>query len=108
MADYAACIEDITGMFDEIEEGSESHDTCLHLLGGSCYYAGKYEKAQPLLDRHVALYPKSRFTKFPGTIRPKKRPGLSWALLSRCLGGWTGMSTLLMAYPTAARCRAST
>lgn len=58
---YKKCIEVANLMIDNLEKGSEQHDICLHVLGGSYYYEGLYEKAQPLLDRHAAEYPKSKF-----------------------------------------------
>ncbi len=44
-----------------VPEGSEQHDTVLHVLGGSHYYLGHFDEAQPLLDEHVAKYPESQF-----------------------------------------------
>jgi tetratricopeptide (TPR) repeat protein len=59
--EYKKCIEVAVTLIDKLEKGSEQHDICLHVLGGSYYYEGEYEKAQPYLDRHVAEYPKSKF-----------------------------------------------
>lgn len=58
---YKKCIEVASTMIGKLDKGSEQHDICLHVLGGSHYYEGEYEKAQPLLDRHAAEYPKSKF-----------------------------------------------
>lgn len=59
--EYAKCIEVATVIIDKLEKGSEQHDICLHVLGGSYYYEGVYDKAQPLLDQHAKDYPKSKF-----------------------------------------------
>jgi tetratricopeptide (TPR) repeat protein len=59
--EYATCIEVASVMIDSLEKGSKEHDICLHVLGGSYYYTGEFDKAQPLLDQHVEKYPKSQF-----------------------------------------------
>ncbi len=59
--EYATCIEVASAMIDSLEKGSKEHDICLHVLGGSYYYTGEFEKAQPLLDQHVEKYPESQF-----------------------------------------------
>ena len=48
-------------MHESSAAGSSEHDQSLHILGVSHYRAGLHQKAQPLLDRHVELYPKSEF-----------------------------------------------
>lgn len=58
--EYKKCIEVATVIIDKLDKGSEQHDICLHVLGGSYYFEGEYEKAQPLLDQHAAEYPKSK------------------------------------------------
>ena len=60
--EYETCIEIAEPMLETLEPGSPEHDTCLHVLGGSYYYTGQSQKAQPLLDQHVEKYPKSLFT----------------------------------------------
>ncbi len=57
--EYESCIEVASAMIDELEPGTKEHDICLHVLGGSYYYTGEYDKAQPLLDQHVEEYPES-------------------------------------------------
>jgi tetratricopeptide (TPR) repeat protein len=57
--DYPACIERATEILPKLKSGTPEHDLCLHVLGGSYFYTGAYEKAQPLLDQHVASYPES-------------------------------------------------
>ena len=59
--EYEKCIEIATEMLPKLKEGQKEHDICLHVLGGSYYYTGQYKPAQPLLDQHVELYPKSSF-----------------------------------------------
>jgi len=59
--EYKKCIEVAVTLIEKLEKGSEQHDICLHVLGGSYYYEGEYEKAQPLLDQHATDYPKSKF-----------------------------------------------
>ena len=58
---YEDCIEVAAPMLDKLEAGTPEHDTCLHVLGGSYFYTGQYDKAQPMLDQHVKEYPKSLF-----------------------------------------------
>jgi len=57
--EYETCIEVASVMIDELEVGSKEHDICLHVLGGSYYYTGRYDEANPLLDEHVEKYPES-------------------------------------------------
>ena len=59
--EYKKCIEVASSMIDKLPKGSVEHDICLHVLGGSYYYEGRYEEAQPWLDKHVEEYPKSKF-----------------------------------------------
>jgi tetratricopeptide (TPR) repeat protein len=59
--EYETCIEVASSMIDTLEKGSKEHDICLHVLGGSYYYTGKFDLAQPLLDQHVEKYPTSQF-----------------------------------------------
>jgi tetratricopeptide (TPR) repeat protein len=59
--EYETCIEVAEPMLPKLEPGTQEHDICLHVLGGSFFYTGQYDKAQPLLDQHVEKYPKSLF-----------------------------------------------
>ncbi|MCX6872903.1 MAG: tetratricopeptide repeat protein [Verrucomicrobia bacterium] len=59
--EYETCIEVASSMIDTLEKGSKEHDICLHVLGGSYYYTGKFDLAQPLLDQHAEKYPESQF-----------------------------------------------
>ena len=60
---YDTCIE-IAGDIianKKVAEGTPEHDLALFILGGSYFYTGRYDKAAPLLDEHVAKYPTSIF-----------------------------------------------
>ncbi|MGD9420759.1 MAG: tetratricopeptide repeat protein, partial [Verrucomicrobiota bacterium JB025] len=59
--DYDTCIEIAKPMLDLVDPGSKEHDMCLHVLGGSYFYSGRFDLAKPLLDEHVEKYPKSDF-----------------------------------------------
>jgi tetratricopeptide (TPR) repeat protein len=59
--EYELCIEVAEPLLDTLQEGTDEHDMCLHVLGGSYFYTGAYDKARELLDQHVAKYPKSIF-----------------------------------------------
>jgi tetratricopeptide (TPR) repeat protein len=59
--EYDTCIEIGAPMLDQIEAGTPEHDILLHVLGGSYFYTGQHEKAQPLLDQHAEKHPKSPF-----------------------------------------------
>lgn len=63
---YNECIEIAAPLIDEtsskkLQPGTQEHDMCLYVLGGSYYYSGRHEKAKPLLEQHVEKYPKSPF-----------------------------------------------
>jgi len=59
--EYELCIEVAEPLIDTLPSGTPEHDICLHVLGGSYFYTGQYDKAQPLLEKHVATYPESLF-----------------------------------------------
>lgn len=50
-------------VIDTLEPGSEQHDMCLFVRGGSHFYLGNYAEAKEFLDQHVADYPESKFNK---------------------------------------------
>lgn len=56
---YEECIESASAMLPKLTPGTADHDICLHVLGGSYYYTGQYETAEPLLQQHVDQYPDS-------------------------------------------------
>lgn len=59
--EYKKSLEVAEYMIDKVEEGSQQHDICLFVLGGSHFYLGHFEKAQPFLDQHIKTYPESKF-----------------------------------------------
>ncbi len=59
--EYDSCIQIAEPMLPTLEEGTPEHDLCLHVLGGSFFYTGEFDKARPLLDQHVEKYPESPF-----------------------------------------------
>lgn len=59
--EYEKCIEVATIMLPKLASPSKQHDICLHVLGGSYYYTGRYDVARKYLDEHVEMYEKSQF-----------------------------------------------
>jgi len=59
--EYDLCIEVAEPMLPNLTPDTPDHETCLHVLGGSYFYTGQYDKARPLLDEHVEKYPDSSF-----------------------------------------------
>jgi tetratricopeptide (TPR) repeat protein len=59
--EYDLCLEVATVMEPKLPAGSKQHDICLHVLGGSLYYTGQFDKAVEPLKRHVSEYPESQF-----------------------------------------------
>lgn len=59
--EYALCIEVAVPMIEKLEKGTQEHDICLHVLGGSYFFTAEFDKAEPLLAQHLELYPKSPF-----------------------------------------------
>ena len=59
--EYKKSLEVAEVMIDKLPKPSEQHDICLFVLGGSHFYLGNFEKAEPFLDQHVKEYPKSKF-----------------------------------------------
>ncbi len=58
---YEACIEIAEPLIATLQPGTPEHDMCLHVLGGSYHYTGRFAEAQPLLDQHTKDYPESQF-----------------------------------------------
>ena len=48
-------------LIDKVQKGTKQHDICVFVLGGSHFYLGNFDEAQPFLDQHVEEYPKSDF-----------------------------------------------
>lgn len=59
--EYATCIEVAAPMLPNLPPNTPEHDMCLHVLGGSYFYTGKFDDAKPLLDKHVEMYPESTY-----------------------------------------------
>ena len=59
--EYEKCIEVALRLLPKLSSPSKQHDICLHVLGGSYYYTGKYDVARAHLDAHVEMYEKSSF-----------------------------------------------
>ena len=58
---YKECLELAEGMISDLPSGSEQHEICLFVLGGSHFYLGQYSKAQPQLEKYVKEYPEGKF-----------------------------------------------
>ncbi|MFK7912034.1 MAG: tol-pal system YbgF family protein [Akkermansiaceae bacterium] len=58
--EYKKSLEVAEVLIEKVPKPSEQHDICLFVLGGSHFYLGNFEKAQPFLDDHVKEYPKSK------------------------------------------------
>lgn len=57
---YELCLEVATRLKPAIPEGTEQYDTCVHVLGGSNYYLGNFQAAEPHLEEHFEKHPKSK------------------------------------------------
>ena len=73
---HAACIGIAADLLPKLVEGSQDHDACLHILGASFHQSGRLDEALPLLDRHAALYPQSRFAQASLYFQAAGRTGL--------------------------------
>ncbi|PQJ28253.1 tetratricopeptide repeat protein [Rubritalea profundi] len=49
-------------MIADLPKPSPLHDICLHVLGGSKFYLGKFAEARPHLEEHLKLYEKSKYS----------------------------------------------
>lgn len=58
--EYKKCEALASKMIDELPKPSLQHDVCLHVLGGSKFYLGKFAEAQPLLEEHLKTYEESK------------------------------------------------
>ncbi len=89
--DYERCIKIASDILPKLPPGSLQHDLCLFCLGGSYYYDGQYENADPLLDQHAEKYPESAFLEessyYHGANKVKL---LEWATAAPLLEAWLG------------------
>ncbi len=61
---YESCLKVAETREPELEKsakGSEQQDICLHVLGGSYFYTGRFDKAVEPLERHRKEFPESQF-----------------------------------------------
>ena len=58
--EYTKSLEVAESMIDIVPKGTEQHDVCLFVMGGSNFYLGRFEEAQPLIDDHIEQYPESK------------------------------------------------
>jgi len=56
---YAKSLEVAEVLIDKVPKNSKQHDICVFVLGGSHFYLGHFEQAQPFLEQHTTEYPKS-------------------------------------------------
>ncbi|SHI73884.1 Tetratricopeptide repeat-containing protein [Rubritalea squalenifaciens DSM 18772] len=59
--EYEKCEEVAGAMIGQLAKPSKQHDLCLHVLGGSKFYLGKFVDCHQLLLDHVKMYPKSEY-----------------------------------------------
>ncbi|MBT8037633.1 MAG: hypothetical protein KJO21_08825 [Verrucomicrobiae bacterium] len=59
--EYKKSLEVAEKLIDEVSKGSEQHDICLFVLGGSHFYLGQFEQSQPFLEQHIKEFPESKF-----------------------------------------------
>lgn len=88
---YEAAVEVAAPMLGMLKTGTPEHDLCLHVLGASYFHTFRFDKAKPLLDEHVAMYPKSAFAMQAAFFRASN--------LTR-LGQWKEAAGLLDAFLT--------
>ncbi len=67
--DYEKAKATASEWIDQLPKNSLQHDVCLHVIGGSLFYLGEYEKAKPYLEEHCKLYPESKFAATAGYLR---------------------------------------
>jgi tetratricopeptide (TPR) repeat protein len=58
--EYKKSLEVAEVLIKTVPKASEQHDICLFVLGGSHFYLGHFEQAQPFLEQHVKEYPESK------------------------------------------------
>ncbi len=55
--EHGPCIAAAETLLEQVKEGTPEHELALYLLGASLFNTAEHAKAQPLLDKHVSLYP---------------------------------------------------
>jgi len=59
--EYEVAFEVSSELIEELDENTEAHDLCLHVLGGSMFYLGNFFEADAHLKSHVEMYPESEY-----------------------------------------------
>lgn len=59
--DYEVAYEVSSELIDGLDENTKPHDLCLHVLGGSMFYLGKFYEADEHLKKHVKMYSESEY-----------------------------------------------
>jgi len=59
--EYEKCEMVAEKMIAELAKPSLQHDICLHVLGGSKFYLGKFVESHPYLEEHIKMYEESDF-----------------------------------------------
>lgn len=59
--EYEKSLQVAKKIFATVQENTEPHDICTFVLAGSHFYLGQFTEAQPLLDKHLEMYPESKF-----------------------------------------------
>jgi tetratricopeptide (TPR) repeat protein len=57
---YEKSLKIAESFIDALPKETEQHDMCLFVLGGSYFYLGRFDEAQPFIDQHIAEYPESK------------------------------------------------
>ncbi len=86
---YARCIEIATNILPKLPDNSPQQDLCLFCLGGSYYYDGQYEDADPILEQHATKYPTSGYLEESSYYRgANKVKLLEWTSALPLLEAW--------------------
>ena len=87
--DFARCIEIAINILPKLPDNSPQQDLCLFCLGGSYYYDGQYEDADPILEQHAAKYPTSGYLEESSYYRgANKVKLLEWTSALPLLEAW--------------------
>ncbi len=59
--EYEVALKVSSELIEDLAENTKPHDLCLHVLGGSMFYLGKFYEADEHLKKHVKMYPESDY-----------------------------------------------
>ncbi|MGJ8655345.1 MAG: tetratricopeptide repeat protein [Akkermansiaceae bacterium] len=59
--EYEVAYKVSSELIEDLAENTKPHDLCLHVLGGSMFYLGKFYDADEFLKKHVKMYPESEY-----------------------------------------------